>query len=50
LAIPTLALDAPGGKGKIPLSPDFILAKGTHLIFENYCGEICTYPEAGDAI
>ncbi len=50
MAIPTLALDAPGGKGKIPLSPDFILAKGTHLIFKNYCGEICTYPEAGEAI
>jgi lysine 2,3-aminomutase len=50
MAIPTFALDAPGGKGKIPLSPDFVLDKGTDLIFMNYCGEICTYPEASEVI
>ena len=49
MAIPTFALDAPGGKGKIPLSPDFILARGENLVFKTYCGEICTYPEAGEA-
>ena len=49
MGIPTLALDAPGGKGKIPLSPDYILAKGDNLVFNSYCGEICTYPEAGEA-
>jgi lysine 2,3-aminomutase len=50
MAIPTLALDAPGGKGKIPLSPDFILSRGKELVFNSYCGEICTYPEAGEAL
>jgi len=50
MAIPTFALDAPGGKGKIPLSPDFILTRGADLVFKNYCGEICTYPEAGEVI
>jgi lysine 2,3-aminomutase len=50
MAIPTFALDAPGGKGKIPLSPDYILAKGDNLVFSNYCGEICTYPEAGEVV
>ena len=50
MAIPTLALDAPGGKGKIPLSPDYILSRGKDLVFTTYCGDICTYPEAGDAI
>lgn len=48
MAIPTLALDAPGGKGKIPLTPQYILEKGNNLRFENYLGEICTYPEAGE--
>jgi lysine 2,3-aminomutase len=50
MAIPTFALDAPGGKGKIPLSPDYILVRGENLVFNNYCGETCTYPEAGEAI
>jgi lysine 2,3-aminomutase len=50
MAIPTFALDAPGGKGKIPLTPDYILARGKNLVFSNYCGETCTYPEAGEAI
>ncbi len=48
MAIPTLALDAPGGKGKIPLAPQYILQKGKNLLFENYLGEVCTYPEAGE--
>jgi lysine 2,3-aminomutase len=48
MAMPTLALDAPGGKGKIPLTPQYILEKGKNLLFENYRGEVCTYPEAGE--
>ncbi len=50
MAIPTLALDAPGGKGKIPLSPNYVIASGKDFVFSNYRGEICTYPEAGEAI
>jgi lysine 2,3-aminomutase len=50
LAVPTFALDGPGGKGKIPLTPDYILSRGDKLVFENYRGEICTYPESGDGI
>ncbi|MBU0663127.1 MAG: KamA family radical SAM protein [Proteobacteria bacterium] len=50
LAVPTFALDGPGGKGKIPLTPDYILTRGDKLVFENYRGEICTYPESGDGI
>ncbi|PHR29340.1 MAG: lysine 2,3-aminomutase [Desulfotalea sp.] len=46
MAIPTFALDAPGGKGKIPLTPQFIReSTTTSLTFENYLGQICTYPE-----
>ena len=50
MAIPTYALDAPGGKGKIPLTPDYILSRGKELSFQNYCGELCTYPENGDPL
>lgn len=50
MAVPTYALDAPGGKGKIPLTPRYILGRGKDLVFENYLGEVCTYPEAGEAI
>ncbi len=50
MAIPTFALDAPGGKGKIPLTPQYILSTGKELTFRNYCGEICTYPENGDPV
>ncbi len=50
MAVPTFALDAPGGKGKIPLTPDYIISRGKELRFRNYCGEICTYPENGDPV
>ena len=48
MAIPTLALDGPGGKGKIPLTPEYIIQRGKELLFKNYCGEICSYPENGN--
>ena len=49
MAIPTYALDGPKGKGKIPLTPQYILDQGDTLVFENYKGEVCTYPEAGES-
>lgn len=48
MAIPTLTLDAPNGKGKIPLTPQYIMSSGKELIFENYLGEKCIYPEHFD--
>lgn len=45
MAIPTFALDAPGGKGKIPLSPQYIIESGANLKFKNYLGEQCNYQE-----
>jgi lysine 2,3-aminomutase len=50
MAVPTYALDAPGGKGKIPLTPDYIMDHGKELSFNNYLGKPCSYPENGDAI
>jgi len=49
MAVPRYALDAPGGKGKIPLTPDYILQRGEQLVFHNYQGTVCTYPETGDS-
>jgi len=43
LAVPTYAVDAPGGGGKIPLTPNYVLRYGPQLIFNNYCGTTCSY-------
>ncbi len=45
MAIPHFAVDAPGGGGKIPLLPDYVIGRGEKLVFRNYCGEICSYPD-----
>ncbi|MFV0437999.1 MAG: KamA family radical SAM protein [Desulfopila sp.] len=50
MAVPTLALDAPGGKGKIPLTPQYIVEGGKELRFTNYLGESCTYPEVENSL
>jgi lysine 2,3-aminomutase len=44
LAVPTYALDAPGGGGKIPLTPDYIRHLGASLDFATYRGDACSYP------
>jgi lysine 2,3-aminomutase len=50
MAVPTYALDAPQGRGKIPLTPDYIIDQGVELHFRNYLGKLCSYPENGDPI
>jgi len=48
MAVPTFALDAPGGGGKIPLTPDFIRSLDEDsLEFWNYHGLPCSYPNPG---
>ena len=45
-AIPQYVVDGPGGGGKIPLNPDYIIGHdGKNLILRNYKGEIYEYPE-----
>jgi len=44
MAIPTYALDAPGGGGKIPLTPAYITSCGETLEFSTYKGVPCSYP------
>jgi lysine 2,3-aminomutase len=45
MAVPKFVLDAPGGKGKIPLTPEYITAmRNGRLEFSNYQGLPCAYP------
>jgi lysine 2,3-aminomutase len=43
LAVPTFAVDAPGGGGKIPLTPDYVRSLGDTVEFVNYLGTPCSY-------
>ena len=46
LAIPNFVVDVPGGGGKIPLLPSYILASSpTHTVLRNFEGMIVAYPE-----
>ncbi len=45
-AVPTYVVDAPGGGGKIPVGPNYLISqdKGKHVL-RNYKGKIYTYVE-----
>ena len=45
-AVPTYVVDAPGGGGKIPLQPDYVVSKGRgKIVLRNYEGKVFEYPE-----
>lgn len=45
-AVPTYVIDAPGGAGKIPVMPNYLLSLGTHkVVLRNFEGVITTYTE-----
>ncbi|MCL2286337.1 MAG: lysine 2,3-aminomutase [Firmicutes bacterium] len=45
-AVPTYVVDAPGGGGKIPVAPTYIISQGTNkVILRNYEGVITAYTE-----
>jgi lysine 2,3-aminomutase len=47
-AVPTYVIDAPGGGGKIPLQPDYVLGRdGNDLLLRNYEGHVYRYPDPG---
>ncbi len=44
-AVPQFVIDAPGGGGKIPINPDYIVSlTGDNVIMRNYKDEIYVYP------
>jgi lysine 2,3-aminomutase len=45
-AIPTYVIDAPGGGGKIPVMPNYLISYSDHkVVLRNYEGYITTYEE-----
>lgn len=45
-AIPTYVIDAPGGGGKIPVNPNYLISLSTNkVVLRNYEGVITTYKE-----
>ena len=45
-AIPQFVIDAPGGGGKIPLLPDYVIEHtDKKIVLQNYKGIQCEYPE-----
>ena len=45
-AVPTFAIDIPGGGGKVPLLPDYCLEReGNDLVLQNYEGKIYRYSD-----
>ncbi len=45
-AVPTFVVDAPGGGGKIPVMPDYVISQTPgRIILRNYEGVITTYTE-----
>jgi lysine 2,3-aminomutase len=45
-AVPRYVIDAPGGGGKIPVMPNYLLSWSVHkVVLRNYEGVICTYQE-----
>jgi lysine 2,3-aminomutase len=48
LAVPAFVIDLPDGGGKVPLQPDYVLAKtGTEMIIRNYKGHLFRYRNPG---
>jgi lysine 2,3-aminomutase len=48
-AVPQYVIDAPGGGGKVPVNPEYVLSRNAdRVIIRNFEGKIFEYPEAKD--
>src|SRR5205807_9110923 len=48
-AVPQYVIDAPGGGGKVPINPGYILYHDNEkIVIRNYEGKIFEYPETGN--
>jgi len=46
-AVPTYVIDAPGGGGKVPINPEYILCRNAgRVLIRNFEGKVFEYPEA----
>lgn len=49
-AVPQYVIDAPGGGGKVPIAPGYVLAHDRQrVIIRNYEGKVFEYPELNEA-
>ena len=47
--VPQFVIDAPGGGGKVPINPGYVLYHDNEkIVIRNYEGKIFEYPETGD--
>jgi lysine 2,3-aminomutase len=44
IGIPAYVIDLPGGKGKVPILPDYLKAMGDQVLLRSPCGELVPYP------
>jgi lysine 2,3-aminomutase len=48
-AVPQYVIDAPGGGGKVPVNPDYVLSRNAdRVVIRNFEGKVFEYPEAAD--
>lgn len=47
-AVPTYVIDAPGGGGKVPIQPEYVLSHNhDRVVIRNFEGRVFEYPESG---
>jgi lysine 2,3-aminomutase len=50
-AVPQYVIDAPGGGGKVPINPDYIVSHNRErVVIRNFEGKIFEYPEGDDGM
>jgi lysine 2,3-aminomutase len=50
-AVPQYVIDAPGGGGKVPINPGYILSHNAdRVVIRNFEGKVFEYPEAADGM
>ena len=48
-AVPQYVIDAPGGGGKVPVNPQYVLSRNAdRVVIRNFEGKVFEYPEASD--
>ena len=48
-AVPQYVIDAPGGGGKVPVAPNYVLSHNAdRVVIRNFEGKVFEYPEASD--
>ena len=48
-AVPQYVIDAPGGGGKVPINPGYVLSHNNdRVVIRNFEGKVFEYPEAAD--